>query len=127
MVALSPVEGVPIGIAIILSLMVLGTLVGLIPALRQGLRQQQPWTQFCLCLLGGIIGGCVALVLGFTYGLGIDLTLAARYQFILYPAFLMVLAGILSPLGGPTRAILWFAGAGTRFSDSAPGFGFIRE
>jgi len=99
MVALSPVEGVPIGIAIILSLMVLGTLVGLIPALRQGLRQQQPWTQFCLCLLGGIIGGCVALVLGFTYGLGIDLTLAARYQFILYPAFLMVLAGILSPLG----------------------------
>jgi len=31
------------------------------------------------------------------------------------------------PLGGPTRAILWFAGAGTRFSDSAPGFGFIRE
>lgn len=48
---------------------------------------------FIMGVLGGFLLGAIALILGLTYGLGIDLTLVARYQFVYFPAAIALLAG----------------------------------
>ena len=42
--------------------------------------------------MGGFLIGAIALIFGLTYGLGIDLTLVARYQFVYFPAAIALCA-----------------------------------
>jgi len=46
-------------------------------------------------IVAGFWGGAIALMLGVTYGLNYDLTLAFRYAFVYYPAVLVSLAAAL--------------------------------
>jgi len=52
-------------------------------------------------VLGGFILASIALFFGITYGLGADLTIAARYHFVYFPAVIVLL--------GATLAVCWDA------------------
>ncbi len=47
-------------------------------------------------VLGGYILAAIALVFGITYGLGADLTIAARYHFFYFPAVIVMLGAALA-------------------------------
>ncbi|MCU0516938.1 MAG: hypothetical protein MUC60_08735, partial [Oscillatoria sp. Prado101] len=47
-------------------------------------------------ILGGFILATVAIVFGITYGLGADLTLAARYHFVYFPGVIVFLGSALA-------------------------------
>ena len=53
---------------------------------------KQPGKRLIINVLLGYILAAIALCFVITYGLGIDLTLAARYQFAYFPALLLLLA-----------------------------------
>lgn len=61
--------------------------------------------------LSGLMAIAIALLLGITYGLGADLTIAARYQFIYFPALIVLIAA--------TLAICWNASSLAVRIDSA--------
>jgi uncharacterized membrane protein len=98
MVFLLPVEGVALPISILSGIGLLVALGTLIPTYVQTVRQQMPQTDFKLGVqvVGGVVLGAIVLILGVTYGLGQDLTLAARYQFIYFPALLLLVATALT-------------------------------
>ncbi|MBE9152051.1 glycosyltransferase family 39 protein, partial [Coleofasciculus sp. LEGE 07092] len=94
----SAVTVLPIGIVVISGLLTLLFLVGIMPSLQQGFKIQQYYrdTRLGLQVLGGYVVGAIALVFGFTYGLGMDITLGARFQFVYFPAVIVLLGGILA-------------------------------
>jgi uncharacterized membrane protein len=98
MVFLLPVEGVALPIAVLSGIGLLVALGTLIPTYVQTICQQMPQAGFRLGVqaIGGVVLGAIALILGVTYGLGKDLTLAARYQFIYFPALLLLVATALT-------------------------------
>lgn len=67
--------------------------------LTDGLRLQIQKTPDAVLLLGGVVLGAIALFLVITYGFQRDLTVAFRYQFVVYPAVIVLMAGALAALG----------------------------
>lgn len=67
------------------------------PGLWRGWRRflRDPATRAVAQPLGLYIGSAIALCLGLTYALGLDLTLAARFHFFYFPALLLALSGTL--------------------------------
>jgi uncharacterized membrane protein len=59
-----------------------------VPYLAQGLKAawNQPRLQSPMLVLGGYSVGAIALFLAITYGLGMDVTSAFRYNFVYFPA-----------------------------------------
>lgn len=98
MVALFPVEGVPISIIVISVIILLSFVCGLLPILIHTLKIElnQTETRLGIQVLGGFILASLAIFLGLTYGLGADLTLAARYQFVYFPAVIAIVATSLA-------------------------------
>jgi uncharacterized membrane protein len=94
MLFLLPVEGTPLPVAIASATVVLLILIWLTPTVVRSLRvqMQQPSTRLAIQLFGGFVLGAIALILLVTYALGTDLSLAARYQFIYFPAFILLMA-----------------------------------
>jgi uncharacterized membrane protein len=66
-------------------------------------------------VLVAFVAGAIALFLGFTYGLGADLTLAPRYQFVYFPAAIALLGAALAACWdapfSPTRVLSKPAGS----------------
>ncbi|MGB3532937.1 MAG: glycosyltransferase family 39 protein [Microcoleaceae cyanobacterium] len=100
MVFLLPVEGVNTVILVISVLIVLGVLVWVIPAIIRGFRQQLNQELFRLSLqtIAGFFLSAIIIYLLIIYGLGKDLSLAARYHFVYFPAVIVVLGGSLAPV-----------------------------
>ncbi|MFQ3628226.1 MAG: glycosyltransferase family 39 protein [Cyanobacteriota bacterium] len=67
--------------------------------LTAGLRLQAQNTPASVVALGGVILSAIALFLLITYGFQRDLTVAFRYQFVVYPAVIVLMAGALAALG----------------------------
>ncbi|NET35970.1 MAG: glycosyltransferase [Cyanothece sp. SIO1E1] len=69
--------------------------------LYQGLRRHgsDPETGLGLRVMGGFIGSAIALFLGVTYILGMDLTRAFRYHFVYFPAMILLVAAGLAHEG----------------------------
>lgn len=88
----------PIWIVVISGIVTVLFVVSLIPRLGNGWKLQQhfPDRRLALQILGIYLGSAIALVFGITYGLGLDLTLGARFQFVYFPAVILVLAGMLA-------------------------------
>ncbi|MEO1146219.1 MAG: glycosyltransferase [Cyanobacteria bacterium J06638_22] len=57
---------------------------------------QQKHDSLPMRVLVGFVAGAIAIIMGVTYGLNYDLTLAFRYAFIYYPAILLLIAAALS-------------------------------
>ncbi|NEQ07619.1 MAG: glycosyltransferase [Moorea sp. SIO4E2] len=94
MVVMLPVEGQSLPIMVASGLVTVILVVLIVQLLRRGIRIQSldSQTKVMTQVLGGFVLGAIALFLLITYGLGIDLTLAARYQFVYFPMVIMLLA-----------------------------------
>lgn len=94
----SAITNLPMVIVIVSGLVTLLFLLWSLPYLTYGLKiqQQQPDTYLAIQILSGYVIGAIALCLCFTYGLGKDLTLAARFQFIYAPVIILLLSAALA-------------------------------
>ena len=92
-----PVEGQSLWVVIPAIAVVIGFLVWAIPICWRGIRIELKSENngFAVKLFGGLFLGAIALILFFTYVVGIDLTLVARYQFIYFPTAIILLAASL--------------------------------
>ena len=95
MVALLPIEGVPIAIAVCSGIIILLGLIWIFPLLIQGYKLLLNGSKgFPLTLLTGYGLGAVILYLALIYGYGKDVSLAARYHFVYFPVVILILAAI---------------------------------
>ncbi|MFQ4146494.1 glycosyltransferase [Chlorogloeopsis sp. ULAP02] len=104
MFCLLPVESSNLAVAIASGLVMLIFLIWATPILWRGLRVQlvQPQTRLTTQVLAGVVVGAIALFFLFTYFLNIDLTRGARYNFVYFPAVIVLL--------GASLAICWHPG-----------------
>ncbi|WP_066377889.1 glycosyltransferase family 39 protein [Anabaena sp. CA = ATCC 33047] len=88
----------PLAVIILSGVVTLVFLVWSLPPMIQGLKiyQENPDTHLTIQILTGYVWGAIALSLFFTYGLGKDLTLAARFQFFYAPAIILLLGAALA-------------------------------
>ncbi|OCR01958.1 hypothetical protein BCD67_05615 [Oscillatoriales cyanobacterium USR001] len=101
MLALLPVEGVSLPVIIASSLILLTFMFFALPILIRGVKIKlgESDSSLIIQVLGGFILAAVAIFLGITYILGADITLAARYQFVYFPAVIILL--------GVSLAVCW--------------------
>ncbi len=94
---LLPVEGTPMIITVISALMLLTVLVWVIPGIIEGIRLNlhASETQLETQIFGGIFLSILALFLILIYGLQKDVSLAARYQFVYFPVFILIVGSAL--------------------------------
>ncbi|MGK7908309.1 MAG: hypothetical protein AB4040_13950 [Synechococcus sp.] len=120
MVLMAPVQGVPWWVTVLSGLFLLGTIAVGVVAIGRGLRQL--WLQLesrsTVMLLGGYCWATVAIVLGVAYWFGADLTLAPRYQFVMYPAFMALVGAALAQLTRQVGTIDQQTGQWTTKTDS---------
>ncbi len=113
-----PIQGVPRVVVIGSAITLMGLMLWTVPKLVRGLRLQarSPQGRLAMQVLGGFGAGAIALFLGITYLRGMDLTSAFRYQFVYFPAVVVLVAGSLAALWQGAeqlsfrRAVLWMAG-----------------
>ena len=75
-----------------------------LPRLYQGIQHQTwpPHGRLALQMLAGFVISAIALFLGITYGFGMDLTSAFRYNFVYFPAVILLAgAGLAGCWTGP--------------------------
>lgn len=101
MLYLLPVEAPQLVIMIASGLVMLIFMIWAAPILVRGfkIQLQQPETRFMTQVFIGVVVGAIALFFIFTYFLGIDLTRGARYNFVYFPAVIVLL--------GATLAVCW--------------------
>ncbi|MGE5659869.1 MAG: glycosyltransferase [Actinomycetota bacterium] len=94
MLSLLPVESSALPVVIVSALVMIGFFWWALPILFKGVKvcYLQLETQLTTRVFGGFVLAAIALFFGFTYCLGIDLTRGARYNFVYFPAT-MVLVG----------------------------------
>lgn len=94
---LLPVEATPIIITLISVLILLTVLVWISPGIIQGIRLnfQASGTKLETKIFSGILISVLALFLIIIYGLKKDVSLAARYQFVYFPVFILILGSAL--------------------------------
>ena len=130
MVMLLPIEGVPTEIIVISALIVVLFLIWLIPALIRG-GQSSLDSEFGLPLrvLIGYWLGAIVIYLVVIYGLGKDLSLAARYHFVYFPVVIVLIAVALANRWQATASIStkrhWFYAEGKRVAVIVLLMGFI--
>lgn len=103
MLVLLPVEGTTLPVAIASSVLTVIFILWVLQIFIRNLRFQmeEPTFRLATQILGGFTLAAIAVIFGITYGVGNDLTLAARYQFVYFPAVIVLL--------GSSLAICWDA------------------
>jgi len=98
MLWLLPVEGVSLPIALVCGGLVIVFLFWTLPIFIRGWRIQlgRSLTRKETQVLGGFVLVAIALFLGITYTLGADLSIASRYHFVYFPAFIVVISAALA-------------------------------
>ena len=88
---------VPLPVVIVLGLVAIGFLGWFARLFYRGLRRQMsaPETRFSIQVFGGVVVASWVVMLGLTYGNGSDLTLAPRFGFIYFPAWVILVATCL--------------------------------
>jgi uncharacterized membrane protein len=96
MLFLLPIESQPLPIMLISGSVTVVFTLGIVLLFIQTLKiqKQPPVKHFSTLILGGFVVAAIALFLVITYIKGTDLTLAARYQFVYFPA-IIVLTGLM--------------------------------
>ncbi|AKG20185.1 glycosyltransferase family 39 protein [Calothrix sp. 336/3] len=109
MIILLPVESPNLVIVIISGLIMGIFLIWAIPIFWRGIQEQfrQPENRVMMEMLVQLIGSAIAIFFIFTYFLGIDLTRGARYNFIYYPAVLLILAASLAVAWQKNQPVQW--------------------
>ena len=98
MVWLLPIEGTSLFVTILSGVTLLVALVWVAPNLWRGGKAQMNDIQNRLSfqIFVSFFVGAIALFLVIIYGMGRDLSLAARYQFVYFPIVIILLAAILA-------------------------------
>ena len=105
MLVLLPVEAPQLSLVIASGLVMLIFLIWATPILLKGLKVnlkvnlERPQTQLMTRVFLGIVLGAIFLFFIFTYFLGIDLTRGARYNFVYFPAVIILI--------GTSLAVCW--------------------
>ncbi|HEY9642921.1 MAG TPA: glycosyltransferase, partial [Coleofasciculaceae cyanobacterium] len=100
MLVLLPLESEQLSVAIASGAVMLVFILWVVPQLWRGLRQQRlaPQTGEGVRVMVGVVLGAIALFLLITYGLRTDLTRGARYNFVYFPAVILLLGTSLAAL-----------------------------
>jgi uncharacterized membrane protein len=98
MVFLLPVEGTNLAVTAISSLVVLVVLLWVSPAVMRGILSQMASLspRLSIQVLGGFAIGAIAIFVTIIYGLGRDLSQAARYHFVYFPSAIVLLAAAVA-------------------------------
>ncbi|WP_009630971.1 glycosyltransferase family 39 protein [Synechocystis sp. PCC 7509] len=98
MLSLLPVEASALPVIIASGLVMISFFVWATPLLKHGLvtNLRQPKTRLITQTFMAIVGSAIAIFFFFTYILGIDLTRGARYNFVYFPAVIILVAASLA-------------------------------
>lgn len=90
----------PIAVVIVSSVITVIFLVWFLPSFTKGLKNQQQDSGKSLAIeaLAEYLLATIALFLVLTYGIGIDVTLASRFQFVYFPAVIILLGASLGTI-----------------------------
>jgi len=105
MLSLLPIEASALPVVIVSGLVMIGFFIWAIPILRRGLitNLQQPKTRIITQVFAGVVGSAIAIFFFFTYILGIDLTRGARYNFVYFPAVIVLISASLATYWHPAK------------------------
>lgn len=98
MLSLLPVEASALPVVIFSGGVMILFFLWALPILSRGIitQLQQPATRLMSRLFAGVVCSAIALFFVFTYALGIDLTRGARYNFVYFPAVIVLLGASLA-------------------------------
>ncbi len=98
MISLLPVESPEIPVVIASGLVMIIFFIWAIPILFNGFRTQleKPQSRMITQVFAGVVVAAIALFFCFTYFLGIDLTRGARYNFVYFPAVVVLIGASLA-------------------------------
>ncbi|NEU83776.1 glycosyltransferase [Nostoc sp. UIC10630] len=107
MISLLPVESSQLLVVIPSGIVMLAFFIWAVPILLRGIKiqLQHPENRIMIQVFIGIAVSAIALFLIFTYFLGIDLTRGARYNFVYYPAIVVLLGASLAVCWHPPKEI----------------------
>ncbi|MGB3641999.1 MAG: glycosyltransferase, partial [Rivularia sp. (in: cyanobacteria)] len=100
MISLLPVEASQLAVVIASGLAMIIFFIWLIPILIRAYKVQlsSPQNKLMIQALSSFILGAIILFFIFTYFLGIDLTRGARYNFVYFPAVMVLMGAILAAI-----------------------------
>ena len=98
MICLLPVEAPSLTVVIASGVAMLIFFLWALPILYRGLKTQlqQPPTSLGIRVLGVFVLGAIALFFIISYGLGFDITRGARYNFVYFPAVIVLVGASLA-------------------------------
>ncbi|HLO48124.1 MAG TPA: glycosyltransferase family 39 protein [Kamptonema sp.] len=98
MISLLPVESYSLPIVIASGLAMVIFFIWALPVLANGIKMCYglPGNNLAIIVLGGFVLSAIALFFGFTYFLNIDLTRGARYNFVYFPAVIVLVGASLA-------------------------------
>ncbi|NER21025.1 MAG: glycosyltransferase [Symploca sp. SIO1C2] len=98
MLFLLPVEVSAKLVSITSGVVMLLFFIWLVPILYRGIKTQLRQSDHRLAtgILGGFVLGAIALFFGITYFIGVDLTRGARYNFVYFPAVIVLVGAVLA-------------------------------
>ena len=105
MLVLLPLESDQLGVAIAAGVVMIAFIVWAIPQLYRGLRMQwiDPQTGWIVQVIASVVLGAIALFFLASYGFRTDLTRGARYNFVYFPAVVLLLGVSLAGLWDSSR------------------------
>ncbi|MEH2306382.1 glycosyltransferase family 39 protein [Nostoc sp.] len=108
MISLLPVESSQALVVIPSGIVMLTFFIWAVPILLRGIKiqLQHPENRIMIRVFIGIVISAIALFLIFTYFLGIDLTRGARYNFVYYPAIVVLLGASLAVCWHPPKELM---------------------
>ncbi|MEH2221753.1 glycosyltransferase family 39 protein [Nostoc sp.] len=105
MISLLPVESSQALVVIPSGVVMLTFFIWAVPILLRGIKiqLQQPESRMMIQVLAGVVISAIAIFFIFTYFLGIDLTRGARYNFVYFPAIVVLLGASLAVCWHPPQ------------------------
>ncbi|MBN3942306.1 MAG: glycosyltransferase [Nostoc sp. NMS9] len=105
MISLLPVESSQLLVVIPSGVVMLTFFIWAVPILLRGIKiqLQHPESGMMIQVLAGVVISAIALFFIFTYFLGIDLTRGARYNFVYFPAIVVLLGASLAVCWHPPQ------------------------
>ncbi|WP_449417598.1 glycosyltransferase family 39 protein [Phormidium nigroviride] len=97
-VSLLPVESYSLSVVIVSAIAMVVYFLWALPLFYNGIKAcySLPENRLSIVVLGGFVLSAIALFFGFTYFLNIDLTRGARYNFVYFPAAIVLLGASLA-------------------------------
>ncbi|MCC5615391.1 glycosyltransferase [Nostoc sp. CHAB 5836] len=107
MICLLPVESSQLLLVIPSGVVMLIFFIWAVPILLRGIKiqLQQPESRMMIQVFMGVVISAIALFFIFTYFFGIDLTRGARYNFVYFPAIIVLLGASLAVCWHPPKEI----------------------